>query len=86
MTKWVRNTETLPYRGTSAGGGYSTVTDLRRFADALMSHKLLRADSTEQLITGKVEPPGRESTRTASKIVETWTDTARWATEAARRA
>ena len=59
-TKRVRNTKTLPYRGTSAGGGYSTVTDLRRFADALMSHKLLRADSTEQLITGKVETPSRE--------------------------
>jgi len=59
-TRWVRNTNTLPYRGTSAGGGYSTVTDLARFADALMSHKLLRPDSTEQLITGKVEALGRE--------------------------
>ena len=26
------NTDTLPYRGTSAGGGYSTVGDLLRFA------------------------------------------------------
>ncbi len=59
-TRWVRNTNTLPYRGTSAGGGYSTVTDLARFADALMSRKLLRPDSTEQLITGKVEALGRE--------------------------
>jgi D-alanyl-D-alanine carboxypeptidase len=59
-TRWVRNTNTLPYRGTSAGGGYSTVTDLARFADALMSHKLLRPDSTEQLITGKVETLGGE--------------------------
>jgi D-alanyl-D-alanine carboxypeptidase len=24
-TAWVPNTDTLPYRGTSAGGGYSTV-------------------------------------------------------------
>ena len=59
-TRWVRNTNTLPFRGTSAGGGYSTVTDLARFADALMSHKLLRPDSIEQLITGKVEALGRE--------------------------
>jgi D-alanyl-D-alanine carboxypeptidase len=59
-TRWVRNTNTLPYRGTSAGGGYSTVTDLARFAAALMSHKLLRPDSTEQLITGKVEALGGE--------------------------
>jgi D-alanyl-D-alanine carboxypeptidase len=51
----VPNTDTLPYRGTSAGGGYSTVGDLLKFADALMSHKLLNAASTELLITGKVE-------------------------------
>jgi CubicO group peptidase (beta-lactamase class C family) len=54
-TEWVPNTDTLPYRGTSAGGGYSTVEDLARFAHALLSHKLLRPDSTELLITGKVE-------------------------------
>ena len=47
------NTDTLPYRGTSAGGGYSTVEDLARFANALLSHKLLSPDSTELLITGK---------------------------------
>jgi CubicO group peptidase (beta-lactamase class C family) len=55
---WVPNTDTLPYRGTSAGGGYSTVGDLLRFANALLSHKLLNADSTELLITGKVEGGG----------------------------
>jgi D-alanyl-D-alanine carboxypeptidase len=48
------NTDTLPYRGTSAGGGYSTVEDLARFAQALFSHKLLSPDSTKLLITGKV--------------------------------
>jgi CubicO group peptidase (beta-lactamase class C family) len=52
---WAPNTDTLPYRGTSAGGGYSTVGDLMRFANALMSHKLLNVASTELLITGKVE-------------------------------
>ena len=55
---WAANTDTLPYRGTSAGGGYSTVDDLERFASALMSHKLLNADSTELLITGKVQTGG----------------------------
>jgi len=35
------NGDTLPYRGTSAGGGYSTVEDLQRFAGALTNHKLL---------------------------------------------
>jgi D-alanyl-D-alanine carboxypeptidase len=52
---WLPNTDWLPYRGTSAGGGYSTVEDLARFAHALLSHKLLSPDSTELLITGKVK-------------------------------
>ena len=51
------NTETLPYRGTSAGGGYSTVEDLFRFATALQAHKLLNAQYTEMLTTGKTETP-----------------------------
>jgi len=53
--EWVPNTDTLPYRGTSAGGGYSTVGDLVRFANALLGHKLLNADSTDLLIAEKVE-------------------------------
>jgi CubicO group peptidase (beta-lactamase class C family) len=55
---WSPNKETLPYRGTSAGGGYSTVEDLLRFANALEKHKLLNADYTEMLTTGKVESRG----------------------------
>jgi D-alanyl-D-alanine carboxypeptidase len=51
------NTDTLPYRGTSAGGGYSTVEDLLKFANALNSHKLLDAKNTELLTTGKVNTP-----------------------------
>jgi CubicO group peptidase (beta-lactamase class C family) len=54
-TAWVPNTDTLPYRGTSVGGGYSTVEDLARFARALLSHKLLGPDATKLLITGKVK-------------------------------
>jgi D-alanyl-D-alanine carboxypeptidase len=38
---WVSNVDTLPYRGTAAGGGYSTVGDLLRFVQALESGKLL---------------------------------------------
>ena len=52
---WKPNTDTLPYRGTSAGGGYSTVEDLLRFATALQTHKLLDAQHTELLTTGKVD-------------------------------
>jgi D-alanyl-D-alanine carboxypeptidase len=38
---WVPNTDTLPWRGTAAGGGYSTVGDLLRFAQALRSGRLI---------------------------------------------
>ena len=42
-------------RGIAAGGGYSTVADLLNFAAALMSHRLLNAEFTNLLITGKVD-------------------------------
>jgi D-alanyl-D-alanine carboxypeptidase len=38
---WMPNTDTLPWRGTAAGGGYSTVGDLLRFAQALGSGRLI---------------------------------------------
>jgi D-alanyl-D-alanine carboxypeptidase len=40
---WEPNTDTLPWRGTSAGGGYSTAGDLVKFAAALEHGKLLNA-------------------------------------------
>jgi CubicO group peptidase (beta-lactamase class C family) len=39
--RWLPNTDTLPWRGTSAGGGYSTVGDFTKFAHALESGKLV---------------------------------------------
>jgi D-alanyl-D-alanine carboxypeptidase len=39
--QWVANDDTLPFRGSPAGGGYSTVGDLMRFSQALASGKLL---------------------------------------------
>jgi D-alanyl-D-alanine carboxypeptidase len=56
--EWLPNLDTLPYRGTSAGGGYSTVEDLLAFANALQNHKLLDAKYVDLLTTGKVERPG----------------------------
>src|SRR5687767_8280875 len=50
----VSNAPTLPYRGTSAGGGYSTVGDLARFAVALREHRLLDPPHTALLLSGKV--------------------------------
>ncbi len=37
----VDNRDTLPWRGTAAGGGYSTTGDLQLFAQALLSGKLI---------------------------------------------
>ncbi len=42
--RWVDAADTLPYRGTAAGGGYSTADDLLKFARALLAGKLLSAD------------------------------------------
>jgi len=54
---WQPNTGTLPYRGMAAGGGYTTVEDLLRFATALTNHRLLNARFTALLTTGKVAAP-----------------------------
>ena len=42
------NTDTLPCRGTSAGGGYSTVGDLIRFSEALRTGKLVSPQLLEE--------------------------------------
>lgn len=52
-TMWARTSDD-GNRGMAAGGGYSTVGDLLRFASALMSNKLLNAEYTQLLITRKV--------------------------------
>jgi D-alanyl-D-alanine carboxypeptidase len=58
--KLVSNANTLPYRGTSAGGGYSTVGDLVRFSLALQKHTLLDSAHTTLLTTGKVDARGNK--------------------------
>jgi D-alanyl-D-alanine carboxypeptidase len=54
---WRPTTGTLSYRGTSAGGGYSTVGDLLAFANALQENKLLDPQYTKLLTTAKVKNP-----------------------------
>jgi CubicO group peptidase (beta-lactamase class C family) len=49
------NTLLMPIKGTPAGGGYSTVEDLLKFSNALLGDRLLRPESTELLLAGKVE-------------------------------
>jgi D-alanyl-D-alanine carboxypeptidase len=48
---WVPNDETLPWSGTAAGGGYSTVGDFFRFAEALQSGTLISKASLTALVT-----------------------------------
>jgi CubicO group peptidase (beta-lactamase class C family) len=52
------NTNTLPARGSSAGGGYSTASDLLRFSQALLSDKLMPKRWTDWLFTGHLDTPG----------------------------
>jgi CubicO group peptidase (beta-lactamase class C family) len=44
----VDNRDLLPWRGTAAGGGYTTAGDLLRFADALLTQRLLRSESLSE--------------------------------------
>jgi D-alanyl-D-alanine carboxypeptidase len=53
--KWVLNSDTLPWRGTSAGGGYSTLADLLRFAHAMMDGKLLPDDLRDAATRSETE-------------------------------
>ena len=48
------NTATLPPRGSSAGGCYSTVGDLLAFANALVAHRLLSPGVTDTITSPKV--------------------------------
>ena len=48
---WVPNTDTLPWSGTAAGGGYSTVADFFRFAEALQAGTLVSKASLAQMTT-----------------------------------
>lgn len=48
------NITMLPYRGSPAGGGYSTVPDLQAFAAALRGHRLLGAAMTETVTEPRI--------------------------------
>ena len=86
-TAWAPNTETLPYRGTSAGGGYSTVETSHGSRTRCCSHKLLSPTPRRLLIAGKIETGSRRQIRVRLlRMPETQAGTAGWAKGAAHRA
>ncbi len=54
--KWTNILEDYPWRGTPAGGGYSTVRDLYKFATALQSGKLI----SDGLFRQAIKPQNKE--------------------------
>jgi len=55
---WFENRTGVPLRGTPDGGGYSTVGDMLRFAEALTSGKLVKPSSLELLFKDHRPPSG----------------------------
>lgn len=52
---WTSNIFISPVKGGPAGGGYSTLEDMLRFAAALRTHRLLNRQYTDIVLTGKVQ-------------------------------
>jgi CubicO group peptidase (beta-lactamase class C family) len=53
-TVWKANWMTLPFKGSPAGGGYSTNADLLRFAKALKDAKLVKRETLNKMFDGEV--------------------------------
>ncbi|MGH8107100.1 MAG: serine hydrolase domain-containing protein [Arenimonas sp.] len=45
--KWIEEKSSLPWRGTAAGGSYSTINDLLKFVKALQQGRLISASNLE---------------------------------------
>jgi D-alanyl-D-alanine carboxypeptidase len=69
-TVWVPNTNTLPMRGSSAGGGLTTVGDLFRFARGLATNELLSPQYTDLLISAKTSKENACPTPFAYGVVD----------------
>lgn len=54
----VNNVDTRPARGSSAGGGYSTVEDLLKFSIALLDNKFLSKEATRKIVGGGIGVAG----------------------------
>ena len=66
------NVYTAPGRGSSAGGGYSTVEDLLKFTLALQNGKLLSPEYTKWMLGGSLpDPAARAAVKPASNLIKT---------------
>ncbi len=53
-TSWKANRMSLPFKGSPAGGGYSTNGDLLKFASALRSGKLVKSATVQRMFADAV--------------------------------
>jgi CubicO group peptidase (beta-lactamase class C family) len=71
-TARIENVYTAPVRGSSAGGGYSTVEDLLRFTNALKECKLLSPAATRRFLdrdyTGWESPRAEDSASVGQSV------------------
>lgn len=58
---WRSNLYTRPARGSSAGGGYSTVEDLLKFTLALQTNQFLSSEYTEWLLSDREPFKGKKA-------------------------
>lgn len=65
------NTKLIEVKGTSAGGGYSTVIDLHQFSIALLSGKLISKKSLELITKGKVKIKPKTALTKSKNTIET---------------
>ncbi|MEO8016210.1 MAG: serine hydrolase domain-containing protein [Pseudomonadota bacterium] len=68
------NTDTLPFRGTAAGGGYSTAGDLLKFMNGITSHRLLDAAHTQMLFEPRLHTAREGREQALGFGVRTWPD------------
>lgn len=70
--EWTSNIFLSPVKGGPAGGGYSTLQDLLRFAVALRTYRLLNRQYTDVVLTGKVEyrPKAKYAYGFANEIID----------------